>query len=399
MCKTDHQYPILAVAKREFQRILQRRAFSVISFILPVVLFFLIGFIYINRVVTDLPVAVVDLDGSVMSRLLISSINSTKSLKIVDRLHSVEEVGQSLRRGEIQCAFIIPENFAQKILRGTPVTLVVYKNSVNLTVSNLLYKESQTIIQTFNGAIVAKKLKSRGMSAAQAMDIVNPIRLEISSLFNPGYNYQSFLVPGLLPTYLQLVITMLGALIFNLEFSEGSFKDLYRISGGNVIFMLVGKGLVHVGLQLVNALIILGVVFPVFGLEVKSSIWLILFFFMLFIVLSFLIGSLFSLIFKASAMSSQMAMIFNTPSLILSGLTFPAWAMPSFFRILSDVFPYTSFMLGFLKLCRQDLYLTDISAETVVLLTYLLVLFPVVLILLKYRTANWLKLSENKNSL
>lgn len=390
MNNPDNKYPILAVAKRELHRILERRSFSVISFILPVVLFFLVGFIYLNQVVVDLPVAVVDLDGSVMSRLLVSSINSTRSLKITSRLHSVDEVQKAFRQGSIQCAFVIPENFAQKLLRGTSVTVVVYKSSVNLTVSNLLYKEAQTIIQTFNGAIVAKKLRSRGMSVNQAMEIVNPLRLETSSLFNPGYNYQSFLVPGLLPTYLQLVITMLAALIFNQEFSEKTFAELYRISGGNVVFMLAGKGLVHIGLQLINALIILGVVFPFFELEVLSPVWLIMLFFLIFLVLSFLIGALFSLFFKESAMSSQAAMIFNTPSLILSGLTFPAWAMPNFFRVLSDIFPYTSFMLGFLKLCRQNLALSDISQETVVLLAYLLILFPVVLFLLKKRTANWL---------
>lgn len=395
-----NKYPVLAVARRELKRIVKRRAFFVLAFILPVVLFFMIGFVYVNQVVVDLPVAVVDLDGSALSRLLIRSINATRSLRIEYRLNSVEEVKKSFQQGKIQGAFVIPPNFAEKLLRGTPVNLIIYKNSSNLLIGNVLFKEAATIVQTFNAAFLAKKLRVRGMSELQAMEVVNPLRIEVSSLFNPGYSYLNFMVPGLLPVYLQMVIIILAVLIFNQEFTENTFKDLYKIANGNFIYMLAGKAIVHIGVQMINTLIILGVVFPYFGLEFKSSIWLLIFFFLLFLSVCFLIGAMISLLIKDGGLASQVAIVYNTPTFILSGLTFPVWAMPKLFTYLSQVFPYTFFMYGYLKLCQQKLSFTDIADESLILLIHFLVLFVVVLLLLKLKKNSWqrqpkIKVGEN----
>ena len=220
---------ILNIMKREFGRIAERKTLYMLMIILPIVLFFLYALIYKNEIVRELPVAICDNDHSQLSRTLTEFVESTSSMAVVKYVNSVDEIKQAFRRGEIQGAFYIPEDFEKTIKFGKPSTVVIYKNTSNLIIGNLILKDGSAVVKTFSGGVLLKKLRSKGMGVDQAMNIVNPVKLETQSLYNPNYSYESYLVPGLLAVTLQMLIMISSVIVISSEFTHNTFKELINL--------------------------------------------------------------------------------------------------------------------------------------------------------------------------
>lgn len=131
---TIYSKAIRNVMKREFIRIAERKTLYSLMIILPMILFLLFALIYKNRSIENLPVAIFDEDNSALSRLVIQSVESTKSMKIDRYVHSIDEIRESMLSGKIQAGFYIPRDFSSEIKSGKSTRMVVYKNTNNLII-------------------------------------------------------------------------------------------------------------------------------------------------------------------------------------------------------------------------------------------------------------------------
>ncbi|HEX2984218.1 MAG TPA: ABC transporter permease, partial [Ignavibacteriales bacterium] len=213
---------ILSVCRREFQRIAANKPMWLMTIILPILTFIFVAFIYQKGSLRDIPVVIYDGDNSEISRLISRSMDASPAMKIVKRVSSIAEIEREMQKGNAYGGLYIPDGFESSLKGGNKTTVVFYKYSYNLVIGTNLLKESSTIIKTISGGVLLKKLRSKGMSAEQAMSVINPISIESQSLFNPAYNYEEYLVPGVIPFLFQIII-MLGALwIIGSEFTGGT---------------------------------------------------------------------------------------------------------------------------------------------------------------------------------
>ena len=120
---------IIKIAKEEFTQIFTRKAYYMLLVLLPLVLFLVLSLIYEKKIVTQLPVAIVDHDHSMVSRLLIQQIASTRSMRIEKYLNSIDEIKEEMLKGNIQGGFVIPKDAEKDIKKGKPVYLTIYKNT------------------------------------------------------------------------------------------------------------------------------------------------------------------------------------------------------------------------------------------------------------------------------
>ncbi len=377
--------PTLRVMHREFGRIGRRKAFYTLMILVPLIVFSLMFYLYSDKVVTDIPIGVVDLDDSELSRTIVRSIESTRSLKIVGALSTVDDVVDELRRGTIQGAFYIPAGLGNDIKSGKSATIVIYKNSTNLIIGNLILKDASTIVQTISAGILIKRLQAEGLSPDQALAMANPIRIDSHSLYNPGYNYADFLSPAIVLVLLQMLIMILAVTTINEEIDEGTLADLFRTAGNKVSGVLFGKTLAHMSIHTATGLGVLGLLFPLFDITINGSVLLAIFFMIYFIAAVFLPGLVISCLFRDKFIATDIAAFYNSPAFLFSGYTFPLWAMPGLHLYYAQIIPFTHFLNGFLKIYRYDAPVKALLPELGALSIFVFVSLVAAALLLKYR--------------
>lgn len=358
---------IKKIVIREFKRIRERKTLFLLEIIFPVILFFLFSEIYKEEIIRDLPVAIYDADNSNLSRTISRYIDSSPTLQIIENVNSIEEIKTKFKKGRIQGAFVFPGNFEKDVKSGKSSNVVVYKNATNILVSNYLLKESASIIKTVSGGALLKKLKSSGLSNEKAMAVVNPIRIETASLYNPTYSYENYLMPGLVTFTLQMLVMLAAVIIISSEYTHHTFEELMHLAENKAYKILIGKSIPHLLMHFASIILIIGVIFPLYDITIKGSVFTLFILMVAFIFASFMMGLLISTIINDQLLATEIAVFINTPAFIFSGFTFPIWGMPFIHTIFAQILPFTHFLKAFLKVYQMGASINYITSELFVL--------------------------------
>ena len=354
---------IAHIASREFDRLAKRRTLLLLITVLPIALSFLLASMYQNEAVIDIPIAVCDLDRSELSRLIVRSMDATRSMNVVMSLNSLDEIREQIRRGTIQGALYIPSGLEKDIKKGNQGHLVVYKSSFNLIIGNSILKDATTIIRTFSAGIQMNKFRSAGMMEQQALALANPIRLESNNLFNPNYNYETYFVPCLITAMFQMLILITSVLLLSSEYHDGTVSDLLSLSRGDSMAILIGKPLPHLALHSATTLFIIGIIFPMFGIPIHGSTLLLLAYTLLANAAVFYFGFFVSTLVHNQLIATEIAVFMSTPAVLFSGYTFPIEAMPVPHGVFAHLLPFTYFFSGFIKIYQIGTPLSLLGPE------------------------------------
>jgi ABC-2 type transport system permease protein len=387
--------PLIKVILREFKRIAGNKAYYILTIFLPIILFIFLSYIYINGLVREIPVAVLDDDHSGLSATYIRYIESTGTLKIVKYVASQDEMQKEFLDGKIYGCFCIPKDMETNIKKGKNVTITIYNNTTNLITGNNILKEATTISKTFSGGVLLKKLRSKGLMEDQAMDMINPVHIETQSMYNPNYNYLNYLVPGLIPAMFQMIIMLIAVLVFSSEFAHNTFGELMQTANNSIFTVILGKSIPNLLLHTATAFGILGILYPYFNVSVNGSFTVIILFYLLFIFASFYFGMAISSITKNQFFATEAALFINTPAFIFSGFVYPLWAMPEVHSVYANVMPFTHFLNGYLKIAIMNTPLSDASKEIFGLLVFVFVSLMVTVIVLWFRKRGVEKHNDN----
>lgn len=377
--------PTLRVLKRELNRIIERKTLYLLAIILPIILFTLYTNIYKNELIRKVPIAVCDQDRTPLSRLVIRYIESTSTMTNVVNASSIDEVKDLFLKGKIVGAFFFPPNLESDIKSGKPGTVIIFKGTHNIITGNYIYNDGVKICKTVSAGILLKKFKSAGMTTQQATNYINPIRFQSQILFNPNYSYETYLVPGLLTSTLQMIIMIVAVLIISSEITHDTFKELVSVADNKLMAVVIGKSVPHLLIHTSTALMILGIFFSVFNIPINGSILFTALFTIFFVITSFFYGFLISVLLSDQQMATEAAIFINTPAFLFSGFTFPIHGMPLLHQLYSQTIPYTHFLIGFLKLYQINTPISYAYPEFIKLSGFLIVSVVLTLIVLKLR--------------
>jgi len=375
--------------RREFERIRTRKTLWMLMIIMPWIIFGTIALIYRPGVVDHLPLAVYDQDHSTLSRLIVRSLAANRSFRIVHYVESAEQIEQAFKRGEIQAAIAIPRGLENTIKKGKTAHVVLYKNSSNIIIGNIALKAAMTTLRTISAGIEMRKWQSLGNMPSQAISRTLPIEVHTQSLFNPGYNYENYLVAGLLPILYQMIVMISAVLVISVELEERTIEEVYRLAEGSLPIMLGGKALPHLSIHLSGVLLLIGIVFPLFHIPVHGSVWSLILFTFYFVLVAFALGVLLSCLFTDMMLATEAAIFLSTPAFIFTGYTFPLQAMPHFHQWYAQILPSTHFMSGFIKLYQMGEPLKFVLPEIRSLALFLLISLAGISGLMLWRKNRW----------
>lgn len=374
---------VINIMIREWKRILNLKVFYLVMLVVPAILFTFYAFIYQKQEAKHLAFAIWDDDQSAISRQLTFLLEQKESLNITRRVYSEEEVKRLINEGKILGAVHFPANLQKNIYSRHPSTVTLYTNAASLVPAKMIYKAVAEVIITGSTGVVLQKLVKTGMKADQAMALANPIKLNAYQLYNATYNYQEYLVPGLITVSMQMILIISCMLALNYEWKTETMEELYHCSNGSVINVIVGKTIAHLVVSWINFILIAFVVFPYFDIGVPSATGK---FFVIYTFLSLAcigIGMFISALFKDVMLSGDVALFYTSPAFVFSGFTFPRWAMPWYDQYYALIMPYTAFLDGFFKLYYMNLPLKYAQGDLIKLLIFCAVMFPTAILLFR----------------
>lgn len=333
-------FPVLI---REGKRIIDRPLYVLMSIVLPGLSFLILVGTFRAGVPTKLPVVVVDLDRSSLSRAVTRSLVSTRTMA-VSMEPDLEAAAKRVRRGEAYAVITLPERLERDLLRGQTATIVCHGEAQFILPFSLIRRAARQVAGNASTRLEIAWRASKGQSVEEAKEAAEPAGIEVHTLFNPAISYVPYFLPTVLPAMLQIFVIMTFVDVLGSELKERTGSDLLACGGGQGYRALAGKLLPHSGLFFLLALLMLTVLFPLLGIPIRGSFALILIGSGLFV----LAGAGVALIFVAATanlrLATSLAAIYSAPAFAFSGSAFPTIGMPLPARIWSALLPLSHFV-------------------------------------------------------
>lgn len=358
------------IAKREVGLLLNSKTLFVFAVILPFVSFLFFSSLLKVGVARNLPIAVIDLDNSAISRNVISQLDATPELQISHTLINQQEGESLIRQGEIYGLVTIQKDFEADLKNGKQVTILNQYNNNVLLPGGLEFKAFSKVIGTISAQIYIQKQLVKGVSFQQAVINYQPVSLENHVLSNPYTNYSYYLNSGFLAYFFQIIIILTTIYCFGSDLKYIKGNQLLRISNGKLSPILLGKILPYtiwfffVGLIMYYTMFVWQD-FPLNGSKIALLIGLIL------LIIS---SQCFGLLFLSLSNSFREALTigsgFAAISLSFSGITFPIFSMPLVLKWISQIFPFTHFFKLFMEQSQQG-FPVYYSFKTIIVLMLL----------------------------
>ncbi|HEY3382805.1 MAG TPA: ABC transporter permease [Vicinamibacterales bacterium] len=335
---------VFRVTKREFGRIFASWYYLILLVVLPIASFAILWTIFGDGVPRDLPLAVVDQDHSALSRQLTRMVDATPSLSVAVQVPDLEAARSLILRNKVYGFIVIPSDMERDVRRGEAPAVVAYYNAQLLLPASLIRRDLRMAVGTLSAVAELKVREAHGEPPRAAMAHLEPIRLDYHTLFNPQLSYLYYLVAALLPTMLQIFVTVGTVHALGVELKEGTAGAWMEAAGGSAWRAVVGKLLPYTAHFSVLSLFMLVVLFRYMGVPMRGSMQVIVAGTLLFVLAYQAVALLVVAWIANLRFATSVAAFYCTPAFAFVGITFPTMAMPVLGRVWGAVLPLTHYL-------------------------------------------------------
>jgi len=359
-----------AVVRREIRRIISRRRYALLMLVLPLVSFLVSWAIFSEQSPRDMPVAVVDLDHSPLSRSLVNAVDAAASMQVAHQPADTAAGREAILRGQAYAMIVIPHNLERDIKKGLGGQVIGYYNAQMLLAGSIISSSLQAAVDTVSAELSYDTRLRGGSSGPVALARIEPVRIDRHTLFNPQFNYIYFLVLALWPTFLQIFVMMTAVVALGEELKESTAQRWLATAGGSVWRAATGKLTPYFIHFSTLGLLMLWGLFNGLGVSVPGSVvYLVLA--TLLLVLAYLSCGLVVVAFNPSfRMALSVTSFFAGAAFAFVGLTFPQAGMPPLARTWSNLLPLTHYLHILLEQAVRGAAVTTSFLDTIILCGY-----------------------------
>lgn len=373
----------LELIKVEFKRIFSNSVLLAIFIGAPLFYGILLGSVYKQGKVVNLPILIIDEDNSPTTDMFKDAFYDNEGLLVKEVRYTPGSVREEMPTEQYAAVITFPIDFEANVLQKRHPEVRVDLNMSNILNANTASNNIQAVLMTLNAGIEIEGLKKQGLHPDQALASFESFKVNFNKLYNSTGNYITFMLPGILAAIMQQIIFLAMALVFSRDFEDGYFGTLVQKSRFS---------LYHISLKAIPFLLMLPIIWacvasfiPYFRIDLD------VFNFPMFVLATLLtlaamsIGMLFSIAIPSQLKATELLMVISTPAFILSGFTWPTLAFPPLIASFAKYIPSTQFLNGFTKIAYYGGDLSSIQPEINLLLLITAVSFLLMVVLLQIK--------------
>ncbi|RNC64707.1 ABC transporter permease [Proteiniphilum sp. X52] len=348
----------IAFANKEFYHIIRDNRTLLVILGMPVVQILLFGFA-INMEVEDIRVAVYDPTPDAFTTGIAERIRQNPYFTYLGNVHSMNEMEESMRKGELELAVVFQQNFQENAVHPGDAAVQLLSNSSDPNRGSIAVTYATAIITGY-------QQEQLGIGR-----IPFQIRTENRMIYNPLMKSSYMFVPGIMGLVLMIICTIMTSVSIVREKERGTMEVLLAspLKQGPMVF---AKTIPYMFISIINLIIILLLSYFVLEVPVNGSLLLLLLISVIYILLTLSYGLTVSTLvdkqINAVIVSAITAML---PVLMLSGMIFPVDSMPRVLQALSTVVPARWFIAavrkvmiegqGFIMVWKEVLVMTGMT--------------------------------------
>ena len=294
-----------------------------------------------------LPVGVVDMDGSYLSRRICHELNATPGVQVKEVFDNHMAARRAMQRGEIFAFYEIPKNTYNEVLQFHAPKFVLYNNAAYLLAGTLCYKQLATMGMLATGAVQREVLRKKGYDEDQIMGLIQPVSFETRNISNPWINYSIYLMTTLIPAVMAFIALMHTAFALSTERRQRTVRRWMQKAGGNSLYALLGKMLPYTLWYTLLTLIANLVMFGFMGFPMEGSWGLMMLNTLLLIFGAQCAGMLISSCLNDPSLAMSVCTLYSAMSFSLSGFSFPVDSMPPLFQSFCWLYPIRHYFLNY----------------------------------------------------
>jgi ABC-2 type transport system permease protein len=324
---------ILALIKKEFLQIFRNPVLWKLITFLPVAQLLLFPFAA-DLEIKEVNVAIIDHDKSMLSHDILQTLEGNDYFNIVKGIQTHTQAELAMKKNRVDVIIEIPARCEEKIYRKEKPVIGIVANAINTVKASV----GVAYLQQFFTDYFQTAFSSFAKPNTPQIDIY------VSRWFNEKLDYKNIFVPGILAVLVSMIGAMLSTLNIVREKELGTIEQI-NISpitksqffiGKMIPFFIIGMGEFAVGLLIMVFL---------FGIGIQGSLATLLLFTAVFLLAMLGLGFMVS-IFAENQVQSMFAIIFFfIVFILLSGLFTPLDSMPTWAKTLNLINPIAHFIV------------------------------------------------------
>lgn len=288
---------------------------------------------------TEMPVGVVDLDNSTVSRKIVRSLDAFQNTNVKGYYTDVAAAREALQKGEIYAFIYFPHDCMANMLSGKKPGISFYYTMSFLSAGSLLMADLKTMTTLGYAGVAKAKLEAMGVPDNMIMPLLQPINVELHKVGNPQTDYNAYLSPMLVPGVMLLFIFIFTAYSIGMELKFQRSREWLDAAGGNIVVALTGKMLPQMLLSMMMMLGYLIYIYGVMGFPHEGSWGVMLLLGVLTVLAAEGFGIFMFALVPSVRMSMSMCSLWAVLSFSMVGTAYPVMAMDPALEALAWLFP------------------------------------------------------------
>jgi ABC-2 type transport system permease protein len=350
---------ISSIIRKEFVQLFRDPRTVALAVVIPIVQLFLLGYAATSDV-RNISLAVWDQNKTPESRQLLDAFRAADYFTIDYMVNSSDEYQKLIESGDARVALVIPPDYDRNVLEGNAKVLMVLDGS-DASIGSTALSTARLVGQSYGTKILTQQAALSGRGAPTP-----PVEVRTQVWYNPDLNSAYFMIPGVIGMILSFITTILTATAIVRERERGTIEQLI-VTPIRSWELVVGKLLPYVILAFVETFEIIIIGHFWFGVPVRGSLTIIVITSGLFLMSSLGIGLLASTIANTQQEAMLTVMMYNLPSIFLSGFFFPLEAMPKFLQWVAYAIPLRYYLVVIRSLMLKGVGFEAIQREVIAL--------------------------------
>ncbi|QQG28972.1 ABC transporter permease [Pectobacterium carotovorum] len=317
---------------------------------------------YLAQTPRELPVVLVDEDGTQLSRRLAFMADSTPEIQLVAQRNSLDEAKALLLHGEVKGILYIPRHFYRDIMQGKSVTVSYSADASYFLIYGAIAQSLATVGGTVGAQIKVARLLTQGEGIPAASAQWQAASLNVVPVFNPTMGYINYVVPGVFMLILHQILLMGCGLL-------GAGQN-QRAQSGAVRYwqyatpwrLLLARTIIVGGAYQLSLLYMLGFCLDAYGIAREAKMSQLLLFALPFLLATLWLGVALGSAFMRKDLPSQAVLLSSIPIVFLSGFIWPVEMIPAPLNWFAQWVPAVFTIQGILRLNQMGADFSQVSA-------------------------------------
>ncbi|SHG66498.1 ABC-2 type transport system permease protein [Fibrobacter sp. UWH9] len=320
---------------------------------------------YMNQTVSKVPVAVVDMDHTVMSRQLTQMSASAQQIDVRYIFSDMREAEEALANEKIYGFMVIPKDMEKTLRNGGSVNVNVFTHGAYVMLHGNIGTAFTTCALTVGATTKVKRIAlGKKVPAAKAMAMRDPTPLSIQTLYNNTGSYSNYVVPSVLVLILQQTL-VIGICVLGGARAHRKFRKKYRVAAvenEKLPYRYFGRSLAYFLHYCSFILFYHFVVYNLFDFPRRGQLLPMIAFAVVFLFSTINFGMVLSQVFLRRETSMQIFLYMSIPILFLANFSWPSYLVPSWMVGLSALLPSTFAVPAWLSIQQRGADIYEASA-------------------------------------